>query len=114
MHAIGDRANGLVLDAFEVALGSTNENGDPISVKTLRPRLEHAQIMTARDMKRLGELGSAFFFLAFSSCCVVMMRFLCLVISDCEYTAYTRVCFIPLLRLRLAKEFSHFFVGGFV
>ncbi|KAK1220743.1 hypothetical protein PQX77_016450 [Marasmius sp. AFHP31] len=50
VHAIGDRANGLVLDAFESALAGAN-------VTALRPRLEHAQIMTAEDMKRLGSLG---------------------------------------------------------
>ncbi|KAG7091704.1 hypothetical protein E1B28_008106 [Marasmius oreades] len=50
VHAIGDRANGLVLDAFESALKDAN-------VTALRPRLEHAQIMTKEDMERLGGLG---------------------------------------------------------
>ncbi|KAL0563848.1 hypothetical protein V5O48_018213, partial [Marasmius crinis-equi] len=50
VHAIGDRANGLVLDAFESALEGTN-------ITALRPRLEHAQIMTLDDMTRLGRLG---------------------------------------------------------
>ncbi|EIN11936.1 hypothetical protein PUNSTDRAFT_99280 [Punctularia strigosozonata HHB-11173 SS5] len=50
IHAIGDRANGLVLDAFESALSGVN-------VTALRPRLEHAQIMTEGDMSRLGRLG---------------------------------------------------------
>ncbi|KAF8993843.1 amidohydrolase family-domain-containing protein [Cyathus striatus] len=50
VHAIGDRANGIVLDAFEAALKGVN-------VTALRPRLEHAQIMTKEDMKRLGKLG---------------------------------------------------------
>ncbi|KAF8965645.1 amidohydrolase family-domain-containing protein [Flammula alnicola] len=50
VHAIGDRANGIVLDAFEVALEGVN-------VSTLRPRLEHAQIMTEEDRRRLGKLG---------------------------------------------------------
>ncbi|KAJ7189665.1 amidohydrolase family-domain-containing protein [Mycena pura] len=50
VHAIGDRANGIVLDAFEASLKGTN-------VTALRPRLEHAQLMTKADMKRLGELG---------------------------------------------------------
>jgi predicted amidohydrolase YtcJ len=50
IHAIGDRANGLVLDAFEAALTGIN-------VTALRPRLEHAQIMTESDMSRLGRLG---------------------------------------------------------
>lgn len=47
---IGDLANGVVLDVFESAL-----NG--VDVAALRPRLEHAQIMTRDDMKRLGKLG---------------------------------------------------------
>ncbi|KAL0956102.1 hypothetical protein HGRIS_002270 [Hohenbuehelia grisea] len=50
VHAIGDRANGLVLDAFEAALKD-------VDVSALRPRLEHAQIMTESDMTRLGKLG---------------------------------------------------------
>ncbi|KAK0485942.1 amidohydrolase family-domain-containing protein [Armillaria novae-zelandiae] len=50
VHAIGDRANGIVLDAFEKALSG-------IDVATLRPRLEHAQLLTEADMKRVGELG---------------------------------------------------------
>ena len=53
MHAIGDRANGIVLDAFEAALKSSN-------VSALRPRLEHAQIMTTADMKRLGKIGGMY------------------------------------------------------
>jgi predicted amidohydrolase YtcJ len=50
VHAIGDRANGIVLDAFEKALENVN-------VTTLRPRLEHAQLMTKADMTRVGKLG---------------------------------------------------------
>lgn len=50
MHAIGDRANGLVLDAFEAALKDAN-------VSALRPRLEHAQILAQEDMARFGDLG---------------------------------------------------------
>jgi hypothetical protein len=50
VHAIGDRANGIVLDTFEAAL-------DGIDVIALRPRLEHAQLMTEADMARLGKLG---------------------------------------------------------
>jgi len=52
VHAIGDRANGVVLDAFEAALQVSNTN-----VSALRPRLEHAQIMMKADMERLGRLG---------------------------------------------------------
>ncbi|KAJ7354162.1 amidohydrolase family-domain-containing protein [Mycena albidolilacea] len=50
VHAIGDRANGIVLDAFEASLQGVN-------VSALRPRLEHAQLMTKADMQRLGRLG---------------------------------------------------------
>ncbi|KZT19709.1 hypothetical protein NEOLEDRAFT_1141709 [Neolentinus lepideus HHB14362 ss-1] len=50
VHAIGDRANGIVLDAFEAALKGVN-------VTALRPRLEHAQILTKADMTRVGQLG---------------------------------------------------------
>ena len=55
VHAIGDRANGLVLDAFEKALKTVK-----VDVASLRPRLEHAQILTKEDMKRVGDLGGAF------------------------------------------------------
>ncbi|EPT02697.1 hypothetical protein FOMPIDRAFT_1035858 [Fomitopsis schrenkii] len=50
VHAIGDRANGIVLDAFEEALKEAN-------VSALRPRLEHAQILSQADMARFGKLG---------------------------------------------------------
>jgi len=50
IHAVGDRANTLVLDAFESALQGIN-------VTALRPRLEHAQIITHSDMQRLAKLG---------------------------------------------------------
>lgn len=50
IHAIGDRANAIILDAFENAL----KNAD---VTALRPRLEHAQIMNEADIARLGKLG---------------------------------------------------------
>ncbi|KAJ3886813.1 amidohydrolase family-domain-containing protein [Lentinula edodes] len=50
VHAIGDRANGLVVDAFEASLNGVN-------VTALRPRLEHAQLMTKADMHRVGKLG---------------------------------------------------------
>ena len=50
VHAIGDRANGIILDVFESSLKGVN-------VTALRPRLEHAQMMTVADMRRLGKLG---------------------------------------------------------
>ncbi|KAJ6518556.1 amidohydrolase family-domain-containing protein [Mycena vulgaris] len=51
VHAIGDRANGIVLDAFKASLAGVN-------VTALRPRLEHAQLMTKADMVRLAKLGA--------------------------------------------------------
>ena len=50
VHAIGDRANTLVLDAFESAL-------EGINVTALQPCLEHAQIITHSDMACLAKLG---------------------------------------------------------
>lgn len=50
VHAIGDKTNGAVLDALEVAL----EHAD---VPAIRPRIEHAQIMDPRDIARLGKTG---------------------------------------------------------
>ncbi|KAF5371769.1 hypothetical protein D9758_003581 [Tetrapyrgos nigripes] len=50
-HAIGDRANGIVLDAFEKAAD------EGIDIRALRPRIEHAQIMTEEDLERIGRLG---------------------------------------------------------
>ncbi|KAF7321442.1 putative amidohydrolase YtcJ [Mycena kentingensis (nom. inval.)] len=50
VHAIGDRANGMVLDVFETVLQG-------VDISASRPRLEHAQIITASDRKRLGKLG---------------------------------------------------------
>ncbi|KAI9572099.1 amidohydrolase family-domain-containing protein [Boletus coccyginus] len=50
VHAIGDYANSVVLDAFEAALRDDN-------VTLLRPRLEHAQLLREEDMIRVGRLG---------------------------------------------------------
>ncbi|KAJ3992689.1 amidohydrolase family-domain-containing protein [Lentinula boryana] len=55
-HAIGDRANGLVLDAFEKAERELREE-QGIELKERRPRIEHAQIMTTGDLERIGKLG---------------------------------------------------------
>ncbi|KAG9042408.1 hypothetical protein FS837_010907 [Tulasnella sp. UAMH 9824] len=49
VHCIGDRANHIVLNAFEKALSE--------ETKKLRHRLEHAQILTQDDIKRVGQLG---------------------------------------------------------
>jgi predicted amidohydrolase YtcJ len=50
-HAIGDRANRIVLDAYEKAFGERREVKDP------RFRIEHAQILDAADIPRFGRLG---------------------------------------------------------
>ncbi len=48
MHAIGDRANRVTLDAYEKALAAVRPV-DP------RPRIEHAQILALRDARALRE-----------------------------------------------------------
>jgi predicted amidohydrolase YtcJ len=50
IHAIGDRANGLLLDIFERV---ASENGP----RDRRFRIEHAQHLAARDIPRFGRLG---------------------------------------------------------
>lgn len=50
VHAIGDRANRIVLDAFERVLRRAGRD-DP------RLRVEHAQIIAAEDVARFAELG---------------------------------------------------------
>jgi predicted amidohydrolase YtcJ len=50
VHAIGDRANTLVLDAFERALARAPRPDH-------RLRVEHAQILTAGDVPRFARLG---------------------------------------------------------
>ncbi|KAM0747777.1 hypothetical protein T439DRAFT_317218 [Meredithblackwellia eburnea MCA 4105] len=52
-HAIGDRANTIILDAYEKALP---KGVDPLELD-IRPRIEHAQIMTTHDIARMGRLG---------------------------------------------------------
>ena len=49
-HAIGDRANRLVLDAIE----NTQLR---YSLEDARPRIEHAQILSMQDLPRFGKLG---------------------------------------------------------
>jgi len=49
-HAIGDRANRIVLDVLETALG-------PEDRRRLRPRIEHAQILHLDDLPRFSALG---------------------------------------------------------
>jgi predicted amidohydrolase YtcJ len=50
-HAIGDRANRIVLDVYEKALAEYPGVADP------RLRIEHAQILDAADIPRFGRLG---------------------------------------------------------
>ncbi len=50
LHAIGDRANRIALDSIEKAQEET-------SAKNPRCRIEHAQILTARDLPRFSRLG---------------------------------------------------------
>lgn len=51
-HAIGDRGNALVLDAYEKALASARPAGSP------RLRIEHAQVVRREDLERFRRLGA--------------------------------------------------------
>ena len=51
MHAIGDRANRMVLDAYERALRCAAPGTDP------RLRIEHAQVVAREDVARFAKLG---------------------------------------------------------
>jgi predicted amidohydrolase YtcJ len=51
IHAIGDRANRMVLDIYEKAFAERPD------AKDLRFRIEHAQILDAADIPRFGKLG---------------------------------------------------------
>ena len=50
-HAIGDRGNALVLDAYAAALKAVPEAHDA------RLRVEHAQVVRKEDVRRFAELG---------------------------------------------------------
>ena len=50
-HAIGDRANALVLDAYEAALKAVPQTTSP------RLRIEHAQVVRKQDVARFAKLG---------------------------------------------------------
>ena len=50
-HAIGDRANRQVLDAYATALGANAKASDH------RWRIEHAQVVSPKDLPRFVELG---------------------------------------------------------
>ena len=51
IHAIGDRANREALDLFESVM-----KANP-GTKNTRPRIEHAQVVSAADIPRFAELG---------------------------------------------------------
>lgn len=51
VHAIGDRGNALVLDAFAAARKAVPTAADP------RLRIEHAQVVRKEDVARFAELG---------------------------------------------------------
>jgi hypothetical protein len=85
VHAIGDRANSIVLDSFELASKTTN-------VPAMRPRIEHAQILRKSDMPRLGRLGGEH--LASRSTLAVLTPSL---FSHCERSAYPCVCIFSCL-----------------
>ncbi|HET9912893.1 MAG TPA: amidohydrolase [Anaerolineales bacterium] len=53
VHAIGDRANHEVLDAYEQLRRYEQENGLP----ALRHRIEHVQVLHPDDLARLGKLN---------------------------------------------------------
>jgi predicted amidohydrolase YtcJ len=50
-HAIGDRANAQVLDAYEAAIKESGQGKD------LRLRIEHAQVLAPSDIARFARLG---------------------------------------------------------
>lgn len=54
-HAIGDRANRVILDLYEKALADVPPNERKI--REPRWRIEHAQILSAADLPRLADLG---------------------------------------------------------
>lgn len=52
VHAIGDRANHIVLNIFEDI-----QSKEPEFTATNRPRIEHSQIIALDDLERSGRLG---------------------------------------------------------
>jgi predicted amidohydrolase YtcJ len=60
VHAIGDRANHEVLNAFERLRAyeqAKAETGGQSGEMRLRHRIEHLQVLNSRDISRLAELG---------------------------------------------------------
>ncbi len=57
-HAIGDRANRVMLDVFERVFEKHGpDSGSDSGVRQLRHRIEHAQILHPNDIPRYRELG---------------------------------------------------------
>lgn len=56
IHAIGDRANREVLDAF-TTLGKEETERHRIKKRQLRHRIEHVQLLSPEDLPRLAQLG---------------------------------------------------------
>jgi predicted amidohydrolase YtcJ len=56
-HAIGDRANRLILDLYEKAMKAVPVGDRRIIGNDVRWRVEHAQILTAQDIPRFAKLG---------------------------------------------------------
>jgi len=54
-HAIGDRGNRLVLDAYEKAMAAVPPSQRPVAEP--RFRIEHAQVLDAADIPRFAKLG---------------------------------------------------------
>jgi predicted amidohydrolase YtcJ len=54
-HAIGDRANRLILDLYEKAMKAVPP--EQRKIRAPRWRVEHAQILSASDLPRFGKLG---------------------------------------------------------
>jgi predicted amidohydrolase YtcJ len=54
-HAIGDRANRLILDLYEKAMKAVPP--DQRKIREPRWRVEHAQILTSQDLPRFAKLG---------------------------------------------------------
>jgi predicted amidohydrolase YtcJ len=57
VHAIGDRANHEVLNAFERLAKDKAGDGDRFSANALAQRIEHVQILHPDDVPRLAQLG---------------------------------------------------------
>ena len=52
IHAIGDRGNRLVLDAYQAVFA-----GDPAALRRARWRVEHAQVLSMQDLPRFANMG---------------------------------------------------------